>query len=92
MRLAILAAAALLGSTSALGHSWFPSECCSGSDCGWVECGEVSRRADGDYVWRGFVFHQSLLRKSPDGNCYTCLRPQVGTMKRPLCLFAPPFV
>lgn len=65
---------------SALAHSFYPSECCSGQDC-WPT-GEEADAREADPVatpagWRlqdGTVVAFDRTRKSPDGRFHVCRR------------------
>lgn len=90
---------AVLIADSALAHSWYPLDCCSGKDCAWISDRlveitpggyRVTLRPGDHPMVKAPVTHFVEYRKarpSPDGAYHICLAPGGATF---LCLFAPP--
>lgn len=78
-------AIALVG--SALAHSFYPIECCSGYDCEPISEERVEPLAGGDYRVDGkHVVPAKEVRISPDGLYHACF----PTPERLRCFWAPP--
>jgi hypothetical protein len=83
----------LLAST-AIAHSWYPAECCTGDemygDCHPVPCESITEQADG-LRWRDVIFPRSATRLSRDQYCHVCVQLwDDGSPPRPRCIFQPP--
>src|SRR3954469_22761305 len=79
----------ILGSSSALAHSWYPISCCSEQDCRPLveEKGEtVTESEDGWKLWDGRIIARDIAKLSPDRQFHLC---ETRT-KTILCFFAPP--
>lgn len=76
---------------SAVGHEWYPADCCSGHDCGPIDDDRVTRLPSGDYEIDGkWIFSrtdQTTTRRSLSGRYHACF-PNPG--ERPKCIFVPP--
>jgi hypothetical protein len=78
----------VLGSSSALAHSWYPVSCCSERDCRPLleEKGEtVTEAQDGWRLWDGRIIARGIAKLSPDRQFHLC---ETRT-KTILCFFAP---
>lgn len=72
-------------------HSWYPSECCSGTDCREAQDGEVVPVPGGwKIVPTGEFFPHNKVRWSPDGRIHRCLRNPSDIKSETLCVFVPP--
>lgn len=83
--LGALALGALPGAS--VGHSWYPSECCSDRDCAEARGEPVAggyriTAKDG----RSWIFDESAVRRSEDGHYHLCIMPGA---EKPLCAFVP---
>ena len=61
-------------------HSWYSQQCCGGQDCHPVPCDEISRAANGDYVWQNpyqeaIIFGRHVMKLSEDEQCHVCVNP-----------------
>lgn len=82
---AALLAVTVFLTASALAHSWYPAECCSGIDCD-ILLDERVRAAPGGYLIDGEHFvAQANVRKSPDDHYHGCF-----PNKKLGCFWAPP--
>lgn len=92
-RLALLLA--LLGPGAAVSaHSWYPVECCSGTDCQPVACDALREEDHGGVSYSPktanyppekqatYVFDRQKVKPSQDARCHACVRFGV-----PLCVF-----
>ena len=68
----------------ALGHSWYPQECCSDKDCFEVACADLITQADGSIIYDGITFTKDKIKSSLDAMCHVCFSP---TTRTPFCLF-----
>ena len=68
----------LLSTTVAIGHSWYPIECCSGYDCFPIPCEEIHKTAKG-WLYNGTEYTGTMIKTSQDALCHAC----------PRCLFLP---
>lgn len=90
MRLWIVfaAAAAIVVATAALGHSWYPPECCSGDDCRPLQDNEVAEhvRPLQNGRWHIVKWNIDVDMKdwSPDGKFHIC-----ESQHRFYCLYVP---
>lgn len=99
MRALILTA--LLMTSPALGHSWYPYDCCSDRDCWPMGEDADAREPDPKIVPGGYMTHdghfvaQKDTRPSRDGRFHVCRSggTLTGTViappEKPLCLFVP---
>lgn len=78
------AALAIVLTTAALAHDDYPPDCCDGTDCAIVPCGEIEHL--GEQRWRhgDAVFSANNVRKPRDEHCHIC---KWGTIGR--CIFFP---
>lgn len=76
----------LIAIASAIGHSWYPPECCGGNDCSEIDEARV-RVVQGGYMVDGksYVAHKDV-RPSPDGKYHACFWPYPDRLH---CFFAP---
>ena len=77
-----------------LAHSWYPSECCNGSDVGGdchpVPCSEITESwAEGSLRWHKFTFMPSTIRDSLDSQCHVCADERISSEWRGYCVFLP---
>lgn len=76
-----LAVILMLMSSPAAAHSWYPKECCNGSDqggdCRPVPCSEISGWTKG-VTWHGVKFSYEKIHTSPDGQCHVCEMYGIG--------------
>ena len=67
---------------TALGHSWYPWECCSGIDCKPVPCDSLIETKEG-IAYENYVFKDKQIRPSQDKFCHVC----INNTNKPLCVF-----
>lgn len=88
----------LLLSFSAVGHSFYPPECCSGQDCYEIESSEVRLTKEGAYIviaTNEIFAHpdsKTEIRKahfSPDGKYHRCTPNGERGAVYTICLFVP---
>lgn len=72
--------------TTALPHSFYPVECCSGFDCAAIDEKRVSPAVGGYMVDSIHFVPQSEVRQSPDGEFHACF----PTPQKLRCFWAPP--
>ena len=84
---AILFAASVTFIVGALGHEWYPVDCCSERDCRPVPCVLLKHQATGLwlYIPKGLLFQTAT--PSPDGQCHVCFPESARSYGR--CLFMP---
>ena len=95
----LLAVVLICAAGSALSHSWYPPECCSGQDCYEIEASEVRRLSSGDYllIKTGEVFAhpnskdetRRKARYSPHGTYDRCSVQGDRNAPVSICLFVP---
>jgi hypothetical protein len=70
----------------AFAHSWYPSDCCSGTDCKPVPASDIQELPGGCFVYKptGNQFCGSQVRVSQDKDWHVCISPSTGNS---LCLF-----
>lgn len=73
-------------STAALAHSWYPWECCGGSDCEPIDDKRVQVVPGGYRVDGRFFIAEPDARQSQDGNYHICFYPNPDTVR---CFFKP---
>ena len=78
----------------AYAHSWYPPECCNGSemggDCHPVACEELSEGNAGSWKWHQFNFTPAQVHPSQDKFCHVCVgHYNYGGVERdiPHCVF-----
>ncbi len=84
---AFLAALLLCLATAALGHSWYDTFCCSGSDCSPIDNSRVERRPHGYLIDGEYFVEQKDARQSQDGDYHACFWPTPDKLR---CFYAPP--
>lgn len=77
----------LLLTTAALGHSWYPSECCSDSDCKPIACDLLTELPNGMYSYGNVTFSKDQVKSSLDGKCHVCISEYESGNKIPRCVF-----
>lgn len=83
----VLAVVSLLGLTSlAMGHDWYPRDCCSARDCKPVRCEEIIYE-DGMMRYGGLVFTKEKQHPSQDSRCHVCARAVPYGLRQPMCIF-----
>lgn len=69
-------------------HSWYPTRCCSGTDCKPVPCDSLDETQTGinytDEHGKVYEFSKSQINPSEDQYCHVCIYPSTD---RPLCVF-----
>lgn len=66
-----------------LAHSWYPTFCCSETDCRPVPCAEI--KISGKWLtYRGLHIQLEAAKPSPDGQCHVC-----ADQVRFRCVFIP---
>lgn len=70
----------------AVGHEWYPTECCSGHDCTPAAPGRIGVTAQGYVVDGRFTVPFAQARRSLDGRYHVCF-PAPDILR---CLFVPP--
>ena len=71
---------------TALPHSWYPRECCSGHDCSPISSDRVQVTPTGYVVDSRHVVPHKSVKTSPDAQFHLCEGP---TTKIFFCFFAP---
>ena len=88
IRRAVLAAVVVLLATPALGHDFYDTWCCSGTDCGPITKAE---QKDGKWYYTNHtgkpvpVDAETRFMASPDGRTHSC--EWFGKLR---CLYVPP--
>lgn len=72
----------IISTTAVLGHSWYPSDCCSGQDCFPVPCSQLIENGEGNWLWDNLVFLKEKVKPSLDNLCHVCISNNV-----PRCAF-----
>jgi hypothetical protein len=83
-----LVIAALLFSTPAWGHDWYPRECCHSMDCRPQAC-DVLEEIDGGRIRdieNGQTYSREMVRSSQDNKCHVCTDGGLSNSK-PICVF-----
>lgn len=84
---------ALLVSTPAIAHDWYPWRCCSGMDCKLVPIGTVTPSDTGWYVnttQETIPYNDKRIEQSPDGEFHQCAKgANFAPGGKTLCLFVP---
>ena len=85
----LLSAVLLTGwwATGAVGHSWYPPECCSDHDCAPMPAATIPKPMDGGdwLLTTGELVPRSKVKWSPDGHYHLCRMGETI-----FCLFVPP--
>lgn len=77
----------VVATTTVLGHSWYPHECCHDNDCFPVPCEDIEILANGNGLYEGFEFAKDKIKNSLDSMCHACIGWEYGVQKIPRCLF-----
>ena len=59
-------------SSSAIAHSWYPPECCSGLDCKPVAGEKLVENAKG-IIYEGVQFTPNMIKPTQDKDCHVCI-------------------
>jgi hypothetical protein len=84
---AVVALACLMAGPS-FGHegSWYPLDCCGGTDCNPVPCDALHAEENGAISYSPgdshFVFERERIRPSHDERCHVCIH-----RNSPACVF-----
>jgi hypothetical protein len=73
----------LLFTSSAVAHSWYPTNCCSEQDCKPVPCDHLGENEKGEVTYRGKAFSKEKTYSSQDSSCHVC----IGNGGTPYCAF-----
>lgn len=95
MRLSLAVLGLLAFTHGALAHSWYPMNCCSGTDCAPVPCEAINEKAHGVMSWNGWQYDPTQIKISQDTQCHACHygphdAPGKPGADRGLCLFILP--
>jgi len=78
----------------ALGHSWYPHECCHDQDCAPVDQVQSVPELDGiivsSKIGTALVPATFPKRESKDNRMHVCLRKSQSGENKVICLFLPP--
>jgi hypothetical protein len=77
----------VMASGVASSHDWYPKECCSGKDCAPLAANQVTRVANGYWIYnRQFWARDKIKQYSPDGQYHVCKNPGA---EKAHCFFPP---
>lgn len=62
----------ILSTGGSIAHDWYPSNCCSDSDCHPVDCASLEDK-DKEIIYKGFYFSDNMIKPSQDGLCHVCI-------------------
>ena len=82
----------VVSSVEAQAHSWYPTECCSDTDCAPIPIAETPKEENGGFtLLDGRHVDYKSLRMSPDQQWHLCELKQPETVRdrKILCLYAP---
>lgn len=87
---ALLMLAMCIDSQQSHGHSWYPSECCSGQDCAPVPEAEISERGAW-FRYKDVEFPKQSTKQSPDDQYHVCYVKPPGMGGQPFirCMWRP---
>lgn len=80
-----IALAALLLTTPAWAHGWYPRECCSDRDCAPLNASHVKESGLGYLLDTGEFIERKKAKFSPDEDFHICRFPSGGL----ICFFVP---
>lgn len=70
----ILILSIVLFTTIAMGHNWYPIECCSGIDCKPIPCEDIIELKDNTFSYNNIIYTKDLVKESLDSFCHACPR------------------